>query len=81
MFTVESPLRYILDFEGAVLSGKDSRISIKNKDITEIRYAQHEEYARVVIETPGEAEFTCTYKNGYMTIEVVGEEDEPKWSI
>lgn len=77
-FTVESPLRYILDFEGAVLSGKDSKISVKTKDITEVRYAQHEEYARVVIETPGEAEFNCIYKEGYMTVEVVGEETDEK---
>jgi len=76
MFTVDSPLRYILDFEGAVLSGKDSRITVNTKDITEVRYAQHEEYARVVIETPGEAEFNCTYKNGYMTVEVIGEETD-----
>lgn len=74
--TAESPLRYILDFEGAVLYGGDSRIKLNNKDITEVRYAQHDGYARVVIESPGKADFTCSYKSGYMTVKVVGEEAE-----
>ena len=79
--SVEAPLRYILDFENTVLEGKDSKIKVGNKDITEVRYAQHEDYARVVIECPSDAEFTCTYKSGYMTVKVVGEEVEEEEDI
>ena len=80
--SVEEPLRYILDFENARLEGKDAKINVGNKDIKEVRYAQHDDYARVVIECPSDAEFTCTYRSDYMTIKVVGEkvleDDEEK---
>ena len=70
---VKEPLRYILDFENVSLDGNDDKIKVGNKDITEVRYAQHDDYTRVVIECPSDAKFTCTYKAGYMTVKVVGE--------
>lgn len=70
--TASSPTRYILDFSEAVLAGGDSKIRLNNNDITEVRYAGHDGYARVVIESPGKAEYKCSYYDGYMTIAVVG---------
>lgn len=74
--TASSPQRYILDFENSYISGGDSRVKIGDKNITEVRWADHDDYARVVIESPGNAEYTCEYYSGYMTIKTVGEEKE-----
>ncbi len=71
--TAASPQRYILDFGGAYIAGGDSRIAVGDKNITEVRWADHPDYARVVIESPGKATYTCNYYNGYMTVTVTGE--------
>lgn len=69
--TADSPARYILDFPNASVEGGDSRIKFnQNKDISEIRYAGHDGYARVVIESPSEAEYSCEYGDGYMSVTV-----------
>lgn len=74
VFSVASaPKRYIFDFSGAVLKNGDSKIRVSNKDITEVRYADHDNYARIVIESPSDTKYECAYYDGYMTVTVTGQ--------
>lgn len=52
--TASAPFRIILDFEKTSLSIKDGKNHLSDKYITEIRWASHDGYSRVVIETSGE---------------------------
>ena len=71
--TAQNPSRYIMDFPNAVLKDGDKKIRFnQNKDISEIRYAQHGGYARVVIESASDAKYTPAYADGFMTVTVVG---------
>ncbi len=68
-----NPARYIMDFPGAVLKGGDSKIKFnQNKDISEIRYAEHDGYVRVVIESAGEAKYSPSYFDGGISVEISG---------
>ena len=66
----DNPTRFIADFPGATIFGGDSRKRMNSDDITEVRYAQHPEYSRVVIETPGESEFDVRYTSDSMIVTV-----------
>lgn len=71
--TAGNPSRYIMDFPNAVLKDGDKKIKFnQNKDISEIRYAQHDGYARVVIESASEAKYSVEYLQGAMAVTVVG---------
>lgn len=69
----DEPTRFIADFPNATISGGDSRKRLNTDDITEVRYAEHEEYARVVIETPGESTFNVRYTSDSMIVTVTTE--------
>lgn len=71
--TADSPLRYILDFKDSYFKDGDSKIRINNNDITEVRWAEHESYSRVVIESPGKADFSCSYGRDSITVTVTGD--------
>lgn len=69
-----NPMRFIADFTDGKLENGDSYISVNNKDITQVRFAQHPDFARVVIEAPTDAKFTVKYTSGKMIITVEGVE-------
>lgn len=71
-----NPMRFIADFSNGFLENGDSSISVNNKDISQVRFAQHPDYARVVIEAPSDAEFSVKYNSGSMVITVEGMEIE-----
>lgn len=71
-----NPDRFIADFENTVISGGDSKKTLNSDDITEVRYAEHDGYSRVVIESPADAEYTVSYSSNSMTIIVKCERKE-----
>lgn len=71
-----NPQRFIADFENTVISGGDSKKTLNSDDITEVRYAEHDGYLRVVIESPADAEYTVSYSSNSMTIIVECEHSE-----
>lgn len=76
-----NPTRFIADFPGTSIVGGDSRKQMNNDDITEVRYAVHPDYARVVIETPGESEFDVRYTSDSMIITVRTEKKSDKTDV
>ncbi len=56
-----NPSRFIADFYDAAINGGDFKKKLDNEIITEIRTAQHEDYSRVVIESPDEVEYKISY--------------------
>lgn len=68
------PMRFIADFPDATIYGGDSRKRLETEDITEVRYAEHEDYSRVVIETPADAEFSIRYTSDSMIVTVETED-------
>lgn len=60
VMTLEEPFRIILDFYNTSLSTKDGKLPLGNIYISEVRWALHEEYSRIVIETNGEQPYEIT---------------------
>jgi len=73
-----SPLRCILDFKNGFLESLDGRIPFDSKGIKEVRYAQHDGYARVVIEAYGDVDFAPQYFDDYMTVKVIPDSTKPQ---
>ncbi len=48
--TYDNPYRIVLDFENTALTGQDASKTVDNIFISELRWASHEDYSRVVIE-------------------------------
>ena len=48
--TYDNPYRIVLDFPNTALTGQDASKTIDNIFISELRWASHEDYSRVVIE-------------------------------
>lgn len=54
IFTLKEPYRIVLDFNKVKFDGKDGKIEVNSGYITQVRWADHDGYYRVVIECPGE---------------------------
>lgn len=61
----------VMDFYDTQLALNDGKIKIGTEFVNEVRYAIHDEYARVVIECNGNKQYTTTFKNGIYQV-VVG---------
>jgi len=68
-----NPTRFIADFPDASINGGDSRRRMDTNDITEVRYAEHGDYSRVVIETPADSVFDVSYTKNSMVVKVTTE--------
>ena len=65
-----APTRFIADFYGASLPDEYGEQTINGNLITEVRYAVHPGYIRIVIESPETAEFEYEYTQNSMIITV-----------
>lgn len=74
MMILAAPYRIVFDFEDARLEKGDGKIAVNSGYIKEIRYAQHETSARVVIECNGTQPYKATYLKGVTKVEV-GDKD------
>ncbi|MBR2476858.1 MAG: N-acetylmuramoyl-L-alanine amidase [Clostridia bacterium] len=54
IFTLKEPYRIVLDFNKVKFDGNDGKIDVNSGYITQVRWADHDGYYRVVIECPGE---------------------------
>ena len=54
IFTLKEPYRIVLDFTKTKFQGHDDKIKVDSGYITEVRWANHDGYYRIVIECPGE---------------------------
>lgn len=54
IFTLKEPYRIVLDFKETKFDGHDGKINVETGYITQVRWADHEGYYRIVIECPGE---------------------------
>lgn len=57
VFTLNEPFRIVVDFYDTSLSTKDGRLPMENIYINEVRWALHEDFSRIVVETNGEQPF------------------------
>jgi len=62
------PMRFIADFPDTTLSVSGSKQTVDSFNVSEVRYAIHPDYTRVVIESPSEE---VSYKVSYTTDSVV----------
>ena len=60
----------VFDFENATLAFSDSKVTVDNAFVKEIRYAQHEDYARIVIECKNAQPYEKSLANGIFTVSV-----------
>ncbi len=60
----------VFDFENTTLAFSDSKVTVDNAFVKEIRYAQHEDYARVVIECKNAQPYEKSLENGIFTVSV-----------
>lgn len=67
-----NPQRFIADFYDATLSKGDTKDHLGNNTITEIRSAEHDEYSRIVIESPGVVSYKVSYLSDTMKITITG---------
>lgn len=65
----------VMDFYNTKFTSNDAKIRYDNEFVEEVRYAIHDEYARVVIECSGKQGYTTTLKNGIFKV-VVGSSSE-----
>jgi N-acetylmuramoyl-L-alanine amidase len=65
-----NPQRFIADFYDATLSKGDTKDRLANNTITEIRSAEHDDYSRVVIESPGVVSYKVSYSGDTMKITI-----------
>ncbi len=64
------PYRIVVDFEGFTYTGGLSRFDIENANVKQVRWAEHEEFYRVVIECNGEQKYRYV-KTGENTFSIV----------
>ncbi|MBE7054251.1 MAG: AMIN domain-containing protein [Ruminococcaceae bacterium] len=65
----------VMDFYGTQFTKNDARVRIDSDFINEVRYAIHDEYARVVIECNGKQKYTGTLNKGVYRV-IVGTDKE-----
>lgn len=75
IMTLEDPFRLIIDFYDTSLSTKDGKMTLDNIYINEVRWAIHEDYARIVIETNGKQPFEITGEGTKRLTVRVGDDD------
>ncbi len=78
---LEDPYRLVFDFYGTKQALKDGNISSDNEYIIETRWAAHDEYTRLVIETAEKADYDISYvsnKNCKISIELPDNTAESK---
>lgn len=86
VMTLKEPHRLIFDFYGTKATIADSNEKSDSKIFTETRWASHEDYTRIVVETKEECEYKISYisnKNCKITVAKVGtnknnENEKPK---
>lgn len=74
MMILAAPYRIVFDLEDTKLEKGDGKIIVNSGYIKEIRYAQHETSARVVIECNGTQPYKATFLKGVTKVEV-GDKD------
>ncbi len=74
MMILAAPYRIVFDLEDTQLEKGDGKIVVNSGYIKEIRYAQHETSARVVIECNGTQPYKATFLKGVTKVEV-GDKD------
>lgn len=65
----------VMDFYETNLAFKDAKITIDNDIIKELRYAQHPDYARVVIECKDNYEYSTNLKDEIFTVTIGSEKN------
>lgn len=75
VMTLEDPFRLIIDFYDTSLSTKDGKMTLDNIYINEVRWAIHENYTRIVIETNGTQPYEITGKGTRKLTVKVGNEN------
>jgi len=65
-----NPTRFVADFPNTEIVGNDSKIAGGSGGVTEVRYAQHSNYSRIVIETSPDAKFEIKYTPGSMIVNI-----------
>ena len=65
-----NPTRFVMDFPNTVINGGDAKITGNGSGVTEVRYAQHPNFARVVIETSPDAKFDIKYTGTSVIVSV-----------
>ncbi len=72
VMTLNEPFRIVIDFEGAQLSSSDSRESLDDGYISQVRWALHDEYTRVVIQCPVEQPYKLSGEGTTALVVTVG---------
>ena len=86
VMTLKEPFRICLDFEGAKLSMSDGKRNYDNGYVSQVRWALHDDYTRIVIECPGEQPYKISGDGTTAVVVTVGnknsvvlpETDEPE---
>jgi len=66
-----SPKRFIADYNSASFEFADGKIAVDSPLVKEVRYAIHDEYARVVIESPIDVKYDVSYIENATVIKVM----------
>ena len=72
-----SPNRFIADYIGADLYIRDGKKVYGSALVNEVRYAIHDEYTRVVIESPTEVRYNVEYIDNITRVTVTGMDSLP----
>lgn len=67
---LSSPERIVLDFENVNQICKDGKQSFENSDILQVRWAYHENYTRLVIETSVKLDYTLKLASTSCTVSI-----------
>jgi len=75
---LSSPDRIVLDFENVNQICKDEKIDFEDSDIIQVRWAYHDDYTRLVIETNQKLDYTLKYTSTSCTVVIEKENvDKP----
>lgn len=80
VMTLSEPHRLIFDFYGVNQLCSDGNAKSYLSSIVETRWAYHEEFTRIVVESLAECDYITSYNNGVYTIDItkpVLSDDEP----
>lgn len=72
------PVRFIADFANTALSLSGSKLAAGTDTVTEVRYAIHPDYTRVVIESPVEVTYSVKYTDTSMIVTVKAQDTDLK---
>ena len=86
VMTLKEPFRICLDFENAKLGMSDGKQIYDNGYVSQVRWALHDDYTRIVIECPGEQPYKISGEDTSAIVVTVGnkysavlpEADEPE---